>query len=388
MKLIHTADIHLDTSFAAAGMPTAFGNRRRQSLRDVLSAVLRRAKEWPADAVLIAGDLFEHERVSRDTAAFLREQFEAIRPVPVYITPGNHNPYVLSSPYATEAWPANMHIFKTPHWSSSALSSTPLTVHGFAFDGPDISHNPFAELRVPDDGRVHVALGHGSERGHQPAGKNTYAPFDAAQLAQRGLHYAALGHFHSYTPIETDTTLVAYSGAPEGHGFDELGPRHYVEVEIDPLPGGGYSTVVRPVPVARVQYAIETIDCSRLTSSHQLIEELRAIAQAAGRPLILRAVLAGACTDSIRAELGAVQDAASAEFVHLDIEDQSSPSEDLDALSCEDTSLGLFVRRIRKEMQASGDPARIAVLERALEVGLAGYRGHTLPVRGLLKEAR
>ena len=36
-----------------------FGNRRRQSLRDVFSAILRRAKEWPADAVLIAGDLFE-----------------------------------------------------------------------------------------------------------------------------------------------------------------------------------------------------------------------------------------------------------------------------------------------------------------------------------------
>ncbi len=388
MKLIHTADIHLDASFASAGMPTGFGNRRRQGLRDVLSAILRRAKEWPADAVLISGDLFEHSRVSRETVAFLREQFEALRPVPVFLAPGNHDPYMLSSPYATEPWPANVHIFRTPEWSDVMLKNIPLTVHGFGFDGPDISHNPFAELRVVEDGRVHVAVAHGSERGHQPAGKNTYAAFDAAQVAQRGLHYVALGHFHSYTPIETATTVMAYSGAPEGHGFDEPGPRCHLEVEIEPGAGGGFQTVTRQVLSSRMQYVQQEIDCTDLSNSHQIIEALRGIAKSAGQPLVLRAVLQGACPDSLRAELGSVSDAVGSEFLHLELDDQLRPSEDLDALSCEDTSLGLFVRRMRKEIADAPDETRQAVLSRALEVGLAGYRGHSLAVRGLGKEAR
>lgn len=387
MKIIHTADIHLDASFASASMPPGFGNRRRQSLRDVFSAILRRAREWPADAVLIAGDVFELDRVSRDTTAFLREQFEAVRPIPVFIAPGNHDPFTRNSPYATEPWPANVHIFRTASWTEELLKNVPLTVHGFAFDGPEISHNPFHELRVADDGRFHVAVAHGSERGHQPAGKESYAPFDAQRLAQAGLHYVALGHFHGHTPIETGTTLLAYSGAPEGHGFDETGPRHHLEVEIEPLPTGGQRVTARPVLSSRVQYAVETIDCSALASSHQLIEQLRDIARAAGQPLILRAVLAGACTDSVRAELGAVQDALGTEFAHLELDDQTNVSEDLDALAGEDTSLGLFVRTVRKQLADAPDDARRAMLQRALEVGLAGYRGHTLPVRGLSKEA-
>lgn len=388
MKLIHTADIHLDASFAAAGMPAGFGNRRRQSLRDVLSAILRRAKEWPADAVLLAGDLFEHDRVSRDTIAFLREQFEALRPIPVFIAPGNHDPYVLSSPYATEAWPANVHIFRTPEWTEDQLKNVPLTVHGFGFDGPEISRNPFAELQVRDDGRVHVAVAHGSERGHQPAGKNTYAPFDAYSLAQAGLNYVALGHFHAFTPIETPTTQFAYSGAPEGHGFDEPGPRHYLEIEIEDLPDGTRRTHVKPVLASKVQYLDQTIDCSGFSSSHPLIEALRDIAREAGQPLILRADLVGASSDSFRAEMPTVMDVIGAEFNYLELNDETSSAEDLDALACEDTSLGLFVRRIRKEINEAPDDARRAVLERALEVGLAGYRGHLLPVRGLAKEAR
>ena len=385
MKLIHTADIHLDASFASAGMPTGFGNRRRQGLRDVLSGVLRRAKEWPADAVLIAGDLFEHSRVSRDTIAFLRGQFEALRPVPVFIAPGNHDPFVLNSAYATEPWPANVHIFRAPEWAEIALKNIPLTVHGFAFDGPDISHNPFAELRVAQDGRVHVAVAHGSERGHQPAGKNAYAPFDAARLAQPGLHYVALGHFHGYTPINVNATTMAYSGAPEGHGFDEPGPRCHLEIEIHP---GTYQVTVRQMLSSRMQYLQREIDCTSLGNSHELIEELRGILKAAGQPLALRATLLGACPDSLRAELGSIHDAIAAEFLHLELDDQLRPSEDLDTLSCEDTSLGLFVRRMRKEIADAPDDARRATLSRALEVGLAGYRGHSLAVRGLAKEAR
>jgi len=182
MKLIHTADIHLDICFAGWGVPAALGNRRRQSLRDVFHAIIERAGTWPADAVLIAGDLFERDRVSRDTIAFLVSEFKSIPHVPVFISPGNHDPFSPESPYAAENWPENVTIFKEPRWESHAVKGGLLTVHGFGFDGPSLSINPFGTLTI-EGKSIHVAVAHGSERGHQPPDKSAYAPFDARDAA-------------------------------------------------------------------------------------------------------------------------------------------------------------------------------------------------------------
>src|SRR6185436_20063981 len=128
MRIVHTADIHLDMCFSPLGLPAGFGNRRRQSLRDVFRRVVRRAGEWPADALLIAGDLFEADRVSRDTIAFLVSEFRAIPQVPVFIAPGNHDPFTPASPYATEQWPKNVTIFRSASWESVPVHGGALTV--------------------------------------------------------------------------------------------------------------------------------------------------------------------------------------------------------------------------------------------------------------------
>ena len=382
MKIIHTADIHLDASFAAAGYPADFGNQRRQALRDVFARIMERARDWPADAVVIAGDLFEHDRVSRDTIAFLRECFEMIRPIPVFIAPGNHDPCMTHSPYATGSWPANVYLFETPEWTQHILQNIPLTVHGFAFDGIDISKNPFHELKVEQDGRVHIAVGHGSETNHQPDGAKSYAPFDATKLAQPGLHYVALGHFHGTTPIQGDfDTVMYYSGTPEGHGFSELGPRHYLEVEIE-FEENEAAVSVRPVPVNVTEYATHTLDCSEFAHSQNLVDALRGLAQSQ-TPQIARVHLTGACALEIQESLEATRDAVAGDFIHLDLVDNTEAPEDYAVLALENTSLGMFVRRINEEIQDAPDDTKRLMLERARAVGVAAYRRRELPIPGL-----
>ena len=387
MKLIHTSDIHLDASFASAGLPPAFGNRRRQAIRDVFHDILQRAVAWPADAVLIAGDLFEQERVSRDTVAFLRREFEMARPVPVFITPGKHDPYGPSSPYATEAWPANVFIFSRPEWSAHPLKHLPLTVHGFAFDGIEISSNPFASLRVPVDGRIHVAVGHGSERGHQPPGKESYAAFDAAEAAPEGLHYFALGHFHGMTRIEGPfAARMYYSGSPEGFGFRETGERHYLEIEIEENDPG--NMVVRPVVSSRTLYASHELDCSDMNDTQQVIDAIRGMTGPPPPARVLRVTLTGACPAELSAAFPAVADVLSKEIEYLDLVDATGPAEDFDLLSSENTSLGEFVRRLNKQIEDAPDEDLRAMLLRAREVGLAAWRGRDVTVRGLSRDAR
>ncbi len=384
MRIIHTADIHLDACYAFPGFPAGFGSRRRQGLRDVLHTILQRAVAWPADAVLIAGDLFERDRVSRDTVAFLRREFGLVQPVPVFIAPGNRDPYVDDSPYALEPWPDNVHIFRTPEWTARALDDKPLTVHGFAFDGPDLSTSPYGALRVPNDGRVHVAVGHGSERRRLPEGKPERAPFDAAELAAEGLSYLALGHFHALTPIEERRTpRIYYSGAPEGHHFDEPGIHYYLEVEI--VNG---QAAVTPVPSSTVVYSTHTLDCSDFTTLDEVIDALRGLTQGSALGHIVRVILEGTCPAAISAGLPSARDAVNPLFEHIEIVDNTRAAEDYDALAKENTSMGAFVRQINDAIRGAGDERERRVRARAREVGLAAYRGMDLPLRGVKGNGR
>jgi exonuclease SbcD len=369
----------LDLSYASSGFGPALASQRRQSVRDAFRSILERAKTWPADAVLIAGDLFEVDRVSADTLAFTRDALELAAPVSIYIAPGNHDPYVGHSPYVLDPWPDNVHIFSSPHWASRLQQNVPLTVHGFAFDGYDISRNPFSELRVPKDGRIHVAVAHGSERGSLPESKQAYAPFRAEEVAQPELAYLALGHYHGYSEIATSKgTLIRYSGAPEGHDFSEQGMHHFVEVEIN-----GANVVAKPVPSSRAIYVAHTIDCTGLEHANQLVDAIRNLPHEGDLPHLVRITLTGLCLPSISHELQLVNDIASSHFQYFQLINETSSLEDFDALASENTTLGEFMRRINSEIRDTADPARRRMLERARETGLAACRGQQLATLGL-----
>ena len=381
MRLIHTSDLHLDICLKTSGMPASFGNRRRQSLRDVFHAIVERAGAWPADGLLIAGDLFEHDRVSRDTIHFLISEFKSIPEVPVFIAPGNHDPFTPDSPYATETWPKNVFIFSKPQWSGYSVSDGAMTVHGFGFDGPKPSHNPFGELRVSrqERGEVHVAVAHGSERGHQPPDKDEYAPFDAGNAATEGLDYLALGHFHSVTPIEGDFhTTIYYSGAPEGHSLRETGMHHYLEVEIKKG-----KTRVTPVPSSRIVYSSRRLECDGFESAQDVIEAIRKISQEEDVRQIARIIYTGSLHPAVHDEMGLVQDAASMDFEHLYLVDNTMPIEDYEELAREDTGLGAFVRTLNEEIAEAADGVQRQRSERARHLGVAAFRGREVEIMGL-----
>jgi len=153
--------------------------------------------------------------------------------------------------------------------------------------------------------------------------------------------------------------------------------RHYLEATIG---NGGIS--VREVPCARVVYCVHTIDCTGFVSVQQAVDAIRALPDADGRPRIARVTLVGRCAPAFRAEVGDLYDAVSEMFEYLDLVNTTESEEDYEALARENTSLGLFVKRINDELRDVSDDRRRRMLERAREVGLAAYRGYDLDVAG------
>ena len=93
VKLLHAADLHLDSAFSA--LPPEKAVQRRAEQRLVLERLT--ALSEGCAAVLLAGDLFDSARVYRDTLEALRAALAACR-CPVFIAPGNHDALLPGSP--------------------------------------------------------------------------------------------------------------------------------------------------------------------------------------------------------------------------------------------------------------------------------------------------
>ena len=219
MKLLHFADLHLDAPFSWAS-PEA-GRLRRRNRREALTRILELATHERCEAILVAGDLFELDRVRPDTLEFLRSAFADVA-LPVYLAPGNHDWLSSSSPYRTVPWPANVHVFTEARLQPVALSDG-LTLWGAAHRAPANTANFFRGFR-PDREGIHIAVAHASERTTLPwqeAGKQPHAPFEAQDLVEAGLSHAFLGHYH----LPRDAERHTYPGNPDPLEFGELGER-------------------------------------------------------------------------------------------------------------------------------------------------------------------
>ena len=227
VRVALVSDVHLDSPFAWAKPEVA--RRRRQALRDALTKAIRLALDLRVDMICCGGDLFEHDRVSPDTAQFLRVLFESVQPIPIFIAPGNHDWLGPESLYRRILWSSNVRIFEQRRLAPVTIADG-LTLWGAAHHAPAGMPNLLEGFTV-DRGGVHIALFHGSEQGcfrAEPQGKQPYAPFRASEIEESGLHFALLGHYHA----PRDEKCFTYPGNPEPLTFGESGQRGVVIATI------------------------------------------------------------------------------------------------------------------------------------------------------------
>jgi DNA repair exonuclease SbcCD nuclease subunit len=108
MRLLHFADLHLDTPFRWA--TPELTRSRRQALRQTLHRICELAGEHQVDALTCGGDLYQNERFTPDTVAFLGAIFAALDPLPVFLAPGNHDWFGPKSLYRQLDWSPNVHV--------------------------------------------------------------------------------------------------------------------------------------------------------------------------------------------------------------------------------------------------------------------------------------
>jgi len=339
VKLLLFADLHLDAPFAWARPETA--RLRRANRRETLTRILALADAERVDAVLCAGDLFEHDRVTPDTVAFLRASF-ARTDRRIVLAPGNHDWLSPRSPYALTDWSPNVHLFTEARLAPLTLADG-LTLWGAAHRARARRDGFFVGFR-PDREGIHLALAHASERsllGWQEAGKQPHAPFDAAELVGAGLSHAFLGHYH----LPRDAERHTYPGNPDPLEFGEDGDRGAVLIEV--APDGTVQRERRRVAVSEVSDVTVSIDDARHGSDVQAA----VTAAIAGLRGCVRVTVEGELTHGVSLDLQELQRLGS----HLDglqvRAGRIGIGYDLEGVAAESTVRGQFVRDALAEME-------------------------------------
>lgn len=236
MRFLHLADVHLDTPFA--GRTDALRRRLREASREALRRALDLAVAEGADAVLIAGDLFDGPRLSFATERFLVDELvraDSVGLQIVYAT-GNHDPGHGTLRAHRLPWPERAIIVPGREPRRIPVQRAGEIVGWITAAGHE-SHKETTDLSRsfprPPGQEPEVALLHTQVRGARQAGEHdAYAPSDLSHLVASGFDYWALGHVHSRQQLSADPE-IHYPGNLQGRTPMESGPRGGLLVDLD-----------------------------------------------------------------------------------------------------------------------------------------------------------
>lgn len=224
MKLLHAADLHLDTPFT--GRTEEQTRYLRRQLLQVPQQLSRLCRQEGCDLVLLSGDLFDGSW-TQDSVDALRQALTDIA-VPVFISPGNHDFCAPDSPYLTQRWPDNVHIFSQPVLQSVSLPDLDCRIYGAGYESMDCPAL-LEGFHAQGEERWQIAVLHGDPT----QTTSPYCPITTAQLRSSGLNYLALGHIHLGGSVRAGGTLCAWPGCPMGRGYDETGDKGVLIVTLD-----------------------------------------------------------------------------------------------------------------------------------------------------------
>lgn len=227
ISFIHTGDIHLDTPFSANFNKQQMQMRRREIMHTFREIVLS-AKD--KDFLFIAGDLFDGQFVSYETVTFVKRCFSEIPDTRVFISAGNHDPFVFGSVYDKMDFGNNVTVFGT-EWEYYDFPEKMVRIHGCSFQTAHVVDSLIRSVDIaPEWCNIMVLHGELVSNG----GLSAYNPVDKNALANSRVDYVALGHIHQRSALErVDGVYYAYCGIPEGRGFDEEGEKGYYVGEAD-----------------------------------------------------------------------------------------------------------------------------------------------------------
>jgi len=316
MRILQTGDWHIGIGAVHVGEAA---DRVRQWRLDTARRIIEIGRQERADVVLLAGDVFEDNGVSRvdvQRVVDILSQSDA----PIYVIPGNHDPLVPGSVWEHPAWDRSTLV--TVVRENSAIDVPGGRLYACPIHEKESLADPTAWIDAREEQGICVGLAHGSLVG---VVDDPDFPIPADAPERLGLDYLALGHWHRTTAVEVaEQSRIGYSRTHEptkfgdwSQGFDEIQRQRGYAWIVD-IESRGAVPSIRSISTAglswrRVVYRIESADD---------IDRLRAgLESLDGDVTLLELKLEGVYRPESIDDLAAISDLVAARFLYARIDE-------------------------------------------------------------------
>ena len=267
MKFVHIADMHFDMPFTLLSNRADLGEIRRVDQRRAFQKIIEYIKENQIPYLFIAGDFYEQEYIRESTINYISNCIEQIPDTHIFITPGNHDPYLKNSYYKTFSWPKNVTIFGG---QVEKIEMPECDVYGFGFTDFECTNSGVEEISIENSEKINILITHANLDGSKFSPKN-YQALSSKKLEQLGFDYIALGHIHK-SNLENKNQRIVYPGSTISMGFDELGKHGMVVGNITKE-----NVELEFIPIDEKEFEEKNVDISEMNTLEELLEYFQTI---------------------------------------------------------------------------------------------------------------
>lgn len=352
MKILHCADLHMDSPMETH-MTREQAAKRNAEILMSFQRMTEYAENENVRVVLIAGDLFDGERVTRRTVEGV---LDAVRRTPqidyLYVS-GNHDDQ--TNAFADQEIPENFKRF-TDKWNT-------IKYRDVAVSGIEITKNNASTLyeQLPaQKSRVNIVMLHG-----QISSACGVDQVNLNLLKGKNINYLALGHIHTYSCEQMDCDgIYCYPGCLEGRGFDECGEKGFVVLDTD-----GRKIAPTFIPFSSRKLHRVTVDITGAATNSAVHQAMKRASQNIDKKDMVEFILTGAADPSARIAKKYLYNLVESDFFFVKIKDETKLILDPKDYENDISLKGEFIRLVMAS--DAGEADKIKIIRTGLEA-LAG----------------
>jgi len=357
MKFVHIADMHFDSPFVNLSDKGLMGDFRRLEQRRVFKKIIEYIKQNDIEFLFISGDLYEHQYIKQSTIEYINNLFKEIPNTRIFISPGNHDPYLKNSYYSKFNWNENVKIFKS---EIEKVEIENVNIYGYGFEDFYCSNCGLECIDIEDKNKVNILVMHGSLDNGSVEDKQ-YNPLKTKMIKEKKFDYVALGHIHKLDYKTKENQRIMYPGSTISLGFDELGKHGMIVGELNKE-----ELKVDFIILDEQEFKEKYIDISTCISKEELVERINELDIEDNE--YVKVILEGNRNFEIN-----VHDLLKLVFYEqiIKIKDNTVINIDLDKMINEYTLRGLFLKEMKKRKERVNiSKQEIDIIDKAIEIGL------------------
>lgn len=353
MKILHCADLHLDSKMTA-NLDKDKAKERKGEILHTFEKMIRYAEEHDIAVILIAGDLFDTRHISATARNTVLHAIVEHSDIHFYYLKGNHDSDNFLADL--EEVPANLYLFGS-NWTSYTEAEGRITISGMEFTG-DNAGSADVSL-VLDAGKFNIVMLHGQESESNGKDKTEIIPLKA--FRNKGIDYMALGHVHAYKKEQLDARATyCYPGCLEGRGFDECGEHGFVVLDVD-TEHMRYTQEFVPFAY-RTLYMVEAdvTDCQTTAEMIARVEE-RLRQEALSATSLVEIVLTGMLDVECEKDIAYIRTRFQEDYYFVKIYDETTLKIDVEAYMLDVSLKGEYVRQVMADDSLSEEDKKIVI---------------------------